>query len=112
MNGFHTPTPQVFDDLVREQGLDALQAHELSLVLYHVDEDLKAHRKRLEGRKPRAELIWRLKRIARILADLEYEMRRWGKTLNDFLPMDAGEEIGVLVLQRNGVGAQERNTNP
>jgi hypothetical protein len=74
-----------------------IRKQSLSLVLYHVDEDLKAHRKRLEGGVPRAQLIRRLKRIARILADLEYEMRRWEKTLNDFLPMDAREEIGVLM---------------
>lgn len=97
MNDFHMPTPQAFDDLVRDQNLDALQAHELRLVLSHVDEDLKTHRKRVEGRKPRPELVRRLKRIAKNLGDLEYEMSRYRKTLNDFLPADAREEIGVLM---------------
>jgi hypothetical protein len=41
MNDFHRPTPEEFDVLVRDQKLDGLQAHELGLVLYHVDEDLK-----------------------------------------------------------------------
>ena len=53
MNDFHGPTPEEFDELVHDQKLDDLQAHELRLVLYHVDEDLKAFRERLEGRKPR-----------------------------------------------------------
>jgi hypothetical protein len=96
MNDFHKPTPQAFDDLVRDQKFDALQEHQLGLVLYHVDEDLKEQQKRLEGRKPRSELVRRLKRIAKILGDLEYEMGRWGK-LNDFLPADTREEIGVLM---------------
>ena len=45
MNEFHRPTPEEFDVLVRDQKLDDLQAHELRLVLYHVDEDLKEYRK-------------------------------------------------------------------
>ena len=61
MNDFHRPTPEEFDVLVRDQKLDGLQAHELGLVLYHVDEDLKEYRKRREGRKPRRELVRRLK---------------------------------------------------
>jgi hypothetical protein len=52
MNDFHRPTHEEFDVLVRDQKLDGLQAHELGLVLYHVDEDLKEYRKRREGRKP------------------------------------------------------------
>ena len=53
MNDFHRPTPEEFDELVHDQKLDDLQEHELRLVLYHVDEDLKAFRERLEGRTPR-----------------------------------------------------------
>jgi hypothetical protein len=41
MNIFHTPTSKAFDELVRDQKLNGLQAHELRLVLYHLDEDLK-----------------------------------------------------------------------
>ena len=97
MNDFHRPTPGSLADIVREHGLDNVQAHELGLVLYHVDEDLKAHSRRVNEGKPRPELVRRLKRIARMLGDLEYEMRRYDKTLNDFLPPDAREEIGVLM---------------
>jgi hypothetical protein len=64
MNDFHLPTPEAFEELVRNQKLDDLQAYELRLVLYHVNEDLKEHRKRFEGRKPRPELVRRLERIA------------------------------------------------
>jgi hypothetical protein len=97
MNDFHRPTPEEFDELVHDQKLDDLQAHELRLVLYHVDEDLKAFRQRLEGRKPRQELVRRLKRIAKSLGDLEFELYRWRQTINDFLPADTQEEIGMLM---------------
>jgi hypothetical protein len=52
MNNFQRPTPQEFDKLAHEQRLDDLRAHELRLVLYHVDEDLKEYRKRREGNQP------------------------------------------------------------
>ncbi len=84
MNDFHRPTPEEFDVLVRDQKLDGLQAHELGLVLYHVDEDLKEYRKRREGRKPRRELVRRLKRFADLFNDLEYEIDRWRKTMATF----------------------------
>jgi hypothetical protein len=97
MNDFHRPTPEEFDVLVRDQKLDGLQAHELGLVLYHVDEDLKEYRKRREGRKPRRELVRRLKRFADLFNDLGYEIDRSRKTMADFLPLDAQEEIGQLM---------------
>ena len=70
MNDFHRPTPEEFDELVHDQKLDDLQAHELRLVLYHVDEDLKEFRKRLEGRKPRQELVRRLKEIREVCSTI------------------------------------------
>jgi hypothetical protein len=76
MNDFHRPTPEEFDVLVYDQKLGGLQAHELGLVLYHVDEDLREYRKRREGRKPRRELVRRLKRVAKSLGDLEFELYR------------------------------------
>jgi hypothetical protein len=97
MSDFRTPTPEKFDELVHDQKLDDLQAYELRLVLYHVNEDLKAFRNRLEGRKPRQELVRRLKRVAKPLGNLEFELRRWAKTLNDLLPGDTREEIGMLM---------------
>jgi hypothetical protein len=97
MTDFHMPTPDAFDELVRDQKLDDLQAYELRLVLYHVDEDLKEYRKRREGRKPRRELVRRLKRFADLFNDLEYEIDRSRKTMADFLPLDAQEEIGQLM---------------
>ena len=97
MNDFYRPTPEEFDVLARDQKLDGLQAHELGLVLYHVDEDLKEYRKRREGRKPRRELVRRLKRFADLFNDLEYEIDRSRKTMADFLPLDAQEEIGQLM---------------
>jgi hypothetical protein len=97
MNGFHRPTPEEFDVLVRDQKLDGLQAHELGLVLYHVDEDLKEYRKRRESREPRRELVRRLKRFADLFNNLEYEIDRSRKTMADFLPLDAQEEIGQLM---------------
>ena len=97
MNDFHRPTPEEFDVLVYDQKLGGLQAHELGLVLYHVDEDLREYRKRREGRKPRRELVRRLKRVAKSLGDLEFELYRWRQTINDFLPADTQEEIGMLM---------------
>lgn len=97
MNDFHLPAPEAFEELVRKQKLDDLQAYELWLVLYHANEDMKEHRKRLEGRKPRPELVRRFKRTAKVLNDLEYELDRWWKTMTDFLPLDTLEEIGLLM---------------
>jgi hypothetical protein len=97
MNNFHSPTPQEFDELAREQKLDDLQAHELRLVVHHVDEDLKEYRKRREGIKPRRELVRRLKRFADLFNHLEYEIDRSRKTMADFLPLDTLEEIGLLM---------------
>jgi hypothetical protein len=97
MNDFHKPTSEEFDELVRDQRLDDLQARELRLVLYHVDEDLKEYRNRRKDRKPRRELVRRLKRAAKLLSDLEFELRRWGQTIDEFLPADTREEIGTLM---------------
>jgi hypothetical protein len=97
MNDFHRPTPEEFDVLVLDQKLDGPQAHELGLVLYHVDEDLKEHRKRRDDRKPRRELVRRLKRFADLFNDLEYEIDRSRQTMADFLPLVAQEEIGQLM---------------
>ena len=97
MNDFHRPTPKEFDELVRDQKLDDLQAHELGLVLYHVDEDLKEYRKRREGATPRRELVQRLRRFADLLNNLEYELDRSRKTVAEFLPLEVLEEIGLLM---------------
>jgi hypothetical protein len=107
MNEFHGPTPEEFDVLVRDQKLDDRQAHQLRLVLYHADEDLKEYRKRLEGRKPRRELVRRLRRFADLLNDLEYEIDRSRNTMADFLPIDALGEIGGLT----SYGAMEAALN-
>ena len=97
MNDFHMPAPDAFDELIRDQEeLHDLQAYELRLVLYHMDEDLKEYRKRREGRKPRRELVRCLRRFADLFNDLEYEIDRSRKTMADFLPLDAQEEIGAL----------------
>jgi hypothetical protein len=112
MNDFHRPTPEEFDVLVYDQKLGGLQAHELGLVLYHVDEDLREYRKRREGRKPRRELVRRLKRVAKSLGDLEFELYRWRQTINDFLPADTqAGSWDAHVLQCDGSCAQERNSN-
>jgi hypothetical protein len=97
MNDFQKPTPREFDKLVRDQKLDTLQARELGLVIYHVDEDLREFRKRREGRKPRPELVRRLKRFADLFDRLEYEIDRSRNTMTDFLPLDALEQIGLLM---------------
>ena len=112
MNDFHRPTPEEFDVLVYDQKLGGLQAHELGLVLYHVDEDLREYRKRREGRKPRRELVRRLKRVAKSLGDLEFELYRW-RADNQRLPAcgHAGGNWDAHVLQCDGSCAQERNSN-
>ena len=97
MNDFHRPTAQEFDELAQDQKLDDLQAHELRLVIYHVDEDPKEYRKRRERNKPRRELVRRLKRFADLFDRLEYEIDRSRKTMADFLPLDALEEIGLFM---------------
>ena len=112
MNDFHRPTPEEFDVLVLDQKLDGLQAHELGLVLYHVDEDLKEYRKRLEGRKPRKELVRRLKRVADSLNDLEYEIDRSRQTIADFLPRTRRRKLGMLMsFSAMEAALNERNSH-
>jgi hypothetical protein len=94
---FSLPSPDAFDKLVRDQKLERVPAHELRIVLYHVDKDLEYRRKTFEGRQPRDELVRRLKRIAKCVDDLEFELHRWRKTINDFLPQDSRAEIGLLM---------------
>ena len=84
------------DELVRQQKLDRV-AHELGIVLYHVDKDLEFRRKTFEATQPRKELVRRLKRIAKFVDDLEFELHRWRNTINDFLPEDTRAEIGLLM---------------
>ena len=91
------PTPEAFEDVVRDQKLDAVQARELRLILGHLDLDLKTYRERRSGEPPRPELVRFLKRVAKALDDLENELRRYATTLNQFLPPDAREEIGALM---------------
>ena len=95
--GFARPSSEALKGLARELNLDDSQARELGIVLYHVDEDFKAFRGRLEGRQPRKELVRRLGIIAKLVGDLAIQLRNWEKTLADFLPEDAREEIGVLM---------------
>jgi hypothetical protein len=64
MNHFHMPSTEAFDKLVRDQRLEAPQARELHSLLLHLDQDLIEHRKRLDGRQPRRELVRRLRRVA------------------------------------------------
>lgn len=97
MSRFQMPAPEALDELIHNQNLDDQQAHELRVALYHVDEDLKAWRKNREGRQARRELVRRLKRVAKLVADLDLEVHRWAKTLNDFLPADLQEEMGLLM---------------
>jgi hypothetical protein len=100
MNDFYRPTPEEFDELVRDQRLDDLQAHELRLVLFHVDEDLKEYRNRREARKPRKDLVRRLRSLADLLNYLEYEIDRSRNTAAEFLPLEVLEEIGLLMSYR------------
>jgi hypothetical protein len=100
MIDFHLPTQEAFDELVRDQELDDVQADKLLLVLRDVNEDLKEHRKRLERAKPHPELVRRFKRIAKVLNDLEYELDRLSKTMTDFLPLDPFEENGLFTTLR------------
>jgi hypothetical protein len=97
MSRFQMPAPEALDELIHNLNLDDQQAHELRVALYHVDEDLKAWRKNREGRQARRELVRRLKRVAKLAADLDLEVHRWAKTLNDFLPADLQEEMGLLM---------------
>jgi hypothetical protein len=85
------------DKLARDQKLDRVPAHELGIVLYHVDKDLEFRRKTFEGGQSRKELVRRLKRIAKCVNDLEFELHRWRNTINDFLPQDTRAEIGLLM---------------
>jgi CRISPR/Cas system-associated endoribonuclease Cas2 len=94
---FRLPDPDDFDEIVSESGLNDEQANELSLTIRHIAEDLETFEKQFEGRKPRAELVPRLKRLAKILGELEDEIRRASSTMSDFLPFDTLEEIGLLM---------------
>jgi hypothetical protein len=94
---FSPPSQETFDELVRDLKRDDRQARELHLLIRHVDEDLRADRERRAGRQPRKELVRRLKRVAKIVDDLEFELQRWRNTINDFLPQEAQAVIGLLM---------------
>jgi hypothetical protein len=95
---FRLPTPRDFDEIVRELGLKYHeQANELSLTILHIAADLENFQKKFEGREPRADMVRRLERLAKILGELEDEIKRASRTMSDFLPFDTLEEIGLLV---------------
>jgi hypothetical protein len=96
-NQFSLPSQEAFDELVRDHKRDAKQARELHLLIRHVAEDLRADRERRQGRQPRKELVRRLKRVAKCVDDLGFELRRWRNTIDDFLPQEAQAEIGLLM---------------
>ena len=64
---FQLPTPDAWAVLVRGLQLTPQQKHDLDLALRHVDADLKTFRAKFAGRKPRPELVRRLKRMATIM---------------------------------------------
>jgi len=94
---FQLPTPDAWAVLVRGLQLTPQQKHDLDLALRHVDADLKTFRAKFAGRKPRPELVRRLKRMATIMGHLEDEIHRSRQTMADFLPLDTLEAIGRLM---------------
>lgn len=95
-DAFHLPSEEAWADLVRDLKLAPEPAHELNLVLSHIAQDFQSHDAKFAGRRPSQELVGRLKRMAKRFQDLHYEIRRSGKLMKDFLPLDTLEEIGLL----------------
>jgi hypothetical protein len=106
---FRLPMPEAWSALVRDLKLNPRQVHELDRTLRHIDEDLKNFHKAFEGRKPRKELVRRLKRMAKVLSDLEFEIQRSRKTMTDFLPFDSLEAIGLAMSFTAMEAALKRN---
>jgi hypothetical protein len=94
---FRLPSPQELKQELGDLSLTQAQAVALELTLQHVDEDLKTFRTRFEGRKPRPELVRRLRRMGKILGELQDEIRRQRNTMSDFLPFDTQEAIGEIM---------------
>jgi hypothetical protein len=94
---FRLALPELLKQELGDLSLTQAQAVALTATLWHVDQDLKNFRMRFKGRKPRPELVRRLRRMAKILGELQDEIRRQRNTMSDFLPFDTLEAIGEIM---------------
>jgi hypothetical protein len=94
---FRLASPQELKQELGDLSLTQAQAAALNRTLWHVDQDLKNFRTKLEGRQPRPERVRRQRRMGKILSELQDEIRRQGNTLADFLPLDTQEAIGEIM---------------
>jgi hypothetical protein len=94
---FRLASPQKLKRELGDLSLTQAQAHALDLTLRHVDEDLKTFSTRFKDREPRPELVRRLRRMGKILGELQDEIRYQPNTMLDFLPFDTQEAIGEIM---------------
>jgi hypothetical protein len=94
---FRLALPRELKQELGDLSLTQAQAVALTATIWHVDEDLKTFRTRFKGREPRPELVRRLRRMAKVLGELQDEIRRQPNTMSDFLPFDTLEAIGEIM---------------
>ena len=93
---FTLPGDEEFLAIVQEFQLTPEQARELALVLRHANEDIKGFLRTQAKRKPRAELVRRLKSVTDP-SNVSHESHSNCKTLGDFLPFDTLQASGELL---------------
>jgi hypothetical protein len=94
---FTPPGDEEILAIVQEFQLTREQANELDLVLRHAKEDIEGFLRTQAKRKPRAELVRRLKIVDKSFERLHTDLTRYCKTLGDVLPFDTLQASGELL---------------
>ncbi len=94
---FRFPSPEDWNDLVCDLGLDNNQAHELRILLQHVEGDVQAFADRSPTRDERRELVDALKAFSKALGKLEMVVHDHLPELSEALPHAATAAIGDML---------------
>ena len=94
---FRLPDATDWNDLVGDLGLNANQAHELRILLQHVEADVQAFADRSPTRDERRELVDALKAFSKALGKLEMVVHNHLPELSEALPHAAAAAIGNML---------------
>ena len=94
---FRLPDPEAWKTLISDLKLDATQAHELGLLLQHVDADLQAFAEQTPTPDDRRELVDALKAFSKAIGRLETVLHDHLPELSDALPHASTAAIGDML---------------
>ena len=97
---FRLPSPEDWNSLVLELGLNARQAHELDIVLRHAEADLAAVAEAAATPAEKRELVAALEALSKALGDVERVIQSRLPELSDALPIDTTSAIGDMLTAR------------